>query len=429
MMVDKKGQIIIVGAGACGLSAAKELAANGYGVTVLEGNDRIGGRIHTINSASFDMPIEAGAEFVHGEYPETFNILREAGIAYTTMEGRHFQIHQGKLKPMHDFIEDWDVLMDKLQEIKADIPLKDFLDNEFPGDQYTLLRTNVRRFAEGFDVADINTASTIALRDEWQQEEEKQFRIQGGYQQLIEALAASCIKNGCFINLSSIVKEIQWKQHDVLVKTADGVIYTADKIIITVPLGVLQADKTFITSIAFAPSIDTYMNAAKKIGFGSVVKIVVQFNESFWSKKEEDLGFVISNQTIPTWWTQLPNKSNTLTGWLGGPNAMALHNAEPSIVLHLALESLSNIFSVSVETLKDQLEAWNVFDWGANPFSLGAYSFASVESAAAKKILNEPIQQTIFFAGEGLYEGPHPGTVEAALVSGKNIAYQISENE
>jgi monoamine oxidase len=87
--------------------------------------------------------------------------------------------------------------------------------------------------------------------------------------------------------------------------------------------------------------------------------------------------------------------------------------------------SLSSIFKMDITELKTELIAWKIINWAADPFAKGAYSFPTLSTATAKKVLNVPVEQTLFFAGEALYEGDAPGTVEAALVTGMDVAAKI----
>ncbi len=87
-----------------------------------------------------------------------------------------------------------------------------------------------------------------------------------------------------------------------------------------------------------------------------------------------------------------------------------------------AIQSLAVIFNKSEEELKDNLVAWKVANWTTDPFTLGSYVYDTIESHAARKILSHPINDTIYFAGEYIYEGPVMGTVEAALTSGQETA-------
>ncbi|RYG47463.1 MAG: FAD-dependent oxidoreductase, partial [Chitinophagaceae bacterium] len=128
---------------------------------------------------------------------------------------------------------------------------------------------------------------------------------------------------------------------------------------------------------------------------------------------------------IPTWWTQHPVKNNLITGWAGGPVAAKFSQHTDDEVIEIALQSLANIFDTSVEKLRNIIESSYVFNWSKNEESLGAYSFSTPDSASARKILNEPLKNTLFFAGEGLYHGPYTGTVEAALDSGEKVARKL----
>ena len=133
-------------------------------------------------------------------------------------------------------------------------------------------------------------------------------------------------------------------------------------------------------------------------------------------------GFIISDQVIPTYWTQNPEKSALLTGWLGGPEAAVLKDAADDHILALTIQSLGKIFDMQEADIRNLLSGAEVMNWTADPYSRGSYSYATVHTAEARKVLTAPINGAIYFAGEGLYDGPEMGTVEAALASGKKIA-------
>src|SRR5687768_979029 len=104
---------IIIGAGAAGLAAARKLLLSGNTVCVLEARDRVGGRIHTVNAAGFSVPIEVGAEFIHGELPLTKALMKEANVSYRAGEGKSWNVERGKLSEGEFFDEDWENFMDK----------------------------------------------------------------------------------------------------------------------------------------------------------------------------------------------------------------------------------------------------------------------------------------------------------------------------
>jgi len=423
MKANFKGQdkIIIVGGGIAGLAAALQLIKQGYIVTVLEASDRLGGRIHTVHDSSFDRPVEKGMEFIHGNLPLTMQLLEDAGIEYQPVKGHMIRIVDGDWKAQDDFTVGWKELMERMNEVREDRTVSEFLKENFSDTKYEELRKSVIRFAQGFDLADPSKASVLTLREEWMSEEDEQFRIPGGCDQMIHYLERECLKSGALIYVSSPVTEIKWQKNDVTVTTTDKKTYSGNKIIITVSLGMLLTH-----TISFHPSIDDYLKVGEKIGYGTVVKVLLQFRESFWEKKKKDIGFLFTSEIIPTWWTQLPSSYPLLTGWAGGPQAWPLENNDDETILALALQSLSNVFKQPVRELKQLLTASLVVNWSKESFAKGGYSYSMIESTKAQKHFATPIDETIFYAGEAFYDGPSPGTVEAALVSSKNVVERIS---
>jgi len=426
-----KTDILIIGAGAAGLMAAYKLSAKYKNVIVLEARDRIGGRIHTIKSSMGDKIVELGAEFVHGDLPVTLNLLKEAGIAYGQAGGTMVRYKDGRFTKDDHFIEGWELLIKKLDELTEDITLYEFLQQYFHDDKYKALRDLVIGFVSGYDTADQHLASCFALRKEWESEDDgAQHRIDVGYCTMMDYMADKFQSNGGKIHFSSIVKQIDWKAGDVKVITGNGVLYSAEKLAIALPLGVLQADKKERAAVTFHPAIQEQSRAINDIGFGAIVKILLEFDAPFWEQYDDnlkDMAFLFSDEEIPTWWTQAPNHSSLLTGWLGGPPAADKKDMTEEELLQIALTSLSHIFKLGVDELKARLLAWNVVNWTTDPFTLGSYSYDTVPSHAAKAVLNKPVENTLFFAGEYLYEGAAMGTVEAALSSGETVAKVILE--
>ena len=414
-------KIIIVGGGVAGLFAARELSKHDYEITILEATDRLGGRIHTMRDSLFTQPVEKGVEFIHGDLPLTIELLREAAIKYNVVSGNMVRIVDGDWQTQGDFTVGWDELMEKMNSIRQDMTMDEFLQQNFADEKYNDLRASVLRFANGFDLADTSQASVLALRAEWMGEEDEQHRVPGGFDQLINFLEKECLASGVTILSSSPATEINWQKNGVEVITFNKKTYEASTVILTSSLGLLQSER----SIIFRPGIGGYFDAAKKIGFGTVVKVMLEFKKAFWEKRKKNIGFLFTNEIIPTWWTQAPSSYPLLTGWAGGPQAWQLEDKDDDTILNLAIRSLSNVFQKTVVELDQLLTASAVVNWKKDPYSRGAYSYDTVGSIEAKKILNAPIERTIYFAGEAFYEGPSPGTVEAALVSARDVVEKI----
>jgi monoamine oxidase len=308
-------------------------------------------------------------------------------------------------------MEDWELFLSRLQELKEDVTIDRFLHTYFSGEEHKNLRESVISFVEGYDAADTNKASTIALRDEWAGEEQaNQYRMPGGYKQLVKFLEKESKAAGCHIELSARVTEIRWKKGAVEVLTYKGQIYSASSILITLPLGVLQADEQMETFVRFSPPIPEKLAAAGQIGFGGVIKFClsskVHLGRSSFSERKyrrmPQLGFLFSDAPVPTWWTQLPDPAPLLTGWLAGPEASQNQALSELQLRHTALQSLSYLFNTDIAFLEQQLQAYAIFNWLADPFSCGAYSYATVTTPEAKKTLTQPLAGTVYFAWRSL---------------------------
>ncbi|MGV3459984.1 MAG: flavin monoamine oxidase family protein [Flavobacterium sp.] len=421
---------LIIGGGAAGLMAAHKLVKAGHKVTVLEARNRLGGRIHTLTGEQTFDHAELGAEFIHGNLPVTKQLLGEAGIRYYKSGFEMWQYDDGKFNQNEEFVEGWADFLTKLDELQEDMTMHDFLQKYFPGEENAELRKRVEGYVAGYDTADARDAATFSLRNEWNNEDDDaQYLIEGGYAAMVDYLAGSIRSAGNEIILDSPVKNIQWEHESVKVVTMNGAIYEANKVIIALPLGVLQSG-----GLSFEPNLPEQTNAFNGIGFGWIIKIVLDFDEIFWESngvnhlgtKEPVTRFFFTGETVPTFWTQAGNKQ--LTGWLGGPPADARKGMSDEEILDLTLDSLAKAFDIAGSELKDKLTAWHVANWTADPYTLGSYSYNKLESNTARNVLLTPIEDTIYFAGEYLYDGPAIGTVEAALTSGRDTAEKVLQN-
>ena len=418
-----KLNIGIAGAGICGLVAGIELLHAGHRVSIFESSQRTGGRIETIDVGG--IWIETGPEFIHGHLQETIRLLKKYRISFKPIHGKMYRISQVRISENYEMADGWDQLLNKMKSIKEDLPLNQFLEKYFPGNEFDELKKSAIRFAEGFDLADTKRASTKALIAEWEHEESGQFHIPSGYGALIHAAENEFTNLGGKIFLNHRVKRIDWESDVINIWVNDQTEFHLDKLIITLPLSLLSQTTPSSESLLFNPSIDEKQRAFSQIGFGTVVKIVMTWHSPFWQKIIPDAHFIITDEFIPTWWIQYPQNIPVLTGWLGGPRAEQYSDSPDSFFLEKALEILSSLFSVTMEKIKQELKDVRIFNWKNNPWSRGAYSYSLVGSGPAKAICRESIQNRIYFAGEAYYDGPFPGTVESAVVSGMETAKQL----
>jgi len=414
---------VVVGAGAAGLMTGRELARAGKRVTILEARDRCGGRIYPLPAEEFGYKAEGGPEFVHGAAPVTRALMREARLSLAPRRGTPWSARTGALLPDDSSLPHAGRFYQALKEVKADLPIAEFLDTQFAGRQYDDLRRSIRRTVEGYDAADPHRFSTLALRDEWTSRDDGEHgRIRQGYGALVEYLASECRSQGATIHLGAAVAAIDAVRGRIAARCRDGAVFEADAAILTVPLPLLS-------EIALPSTARERAAAAADIGFGNVVKILLRFAVKWWAdiggRNLADLSFLLSNAEVPTWWTQHPAEYPVLTGWFAGPKADRVSSLAEAELVDMGLASLAEIFDLPLDRIRANLVASRAINWGNDPFARGAYSYATPRTREALAVLRKPDSDAIFFAGEALYAGPDMGTVEAALASGQEIAQTI----
>ena len=155
--------VAIVGAGAAGLTAAGELRRKGFEVAVFEARDRVGGRILTHRDPRVPLPIELGAEFIHGEAPETARRLSEAGLLACDVAGEHWRAERGKLRRAEDFWERIDRVLGRIREDGPDLSFSEFLARKVKGPSLARDRAAAREFVQGFHAADVDEISALSI--------------------------------------------------------------------------------------------------------------------------------------------------------------------------------------------------------------------------------------------------------------------------
>ena len=426
--------VLIIGAGAAGLASAAEVARAGRTALVLEARDRIGGRVWPLEEPGLPVPIELGAEFIHGRPPATFSLLRKAGISAIDAPFVRWSVQGGKLRLRGDgfLAEVQKLLRQQLAALKRkDISVEAFLARH----RHALsapARALARMRVQGYEAADPARASACAIAEDWCGEgaaDAGHYRPRGGYGALLASLLGGI---GAELRLRTVARVVRWKPGSVEVEgTSRGKPFLAKaaRAIITLPLGVLKLLPGAPGAVRFTPPLDEKQPALDGLACGTVIKAALRFRAAFWEELDggryRDATFFQSPRAaFPTFWTALPARVPLLIAWAGGPKAARMSGATKPELVRRAVTSLESIFGERAR-IEDQLEAAWVHDWQRDPFARGAYSYVAVGGQGAREALAAPLQDTLFFAGEATDLEGEATTVAGALQSGTRAAREL----
>ncbi|HKW44209.1 MAG TPA: NAD(P)/FAD-dependent oxidoreductase, partial [Candidatus Eremiobacteraceae bacterium] len=416
---DMDADVIVIGAGAAGLAAARSLAVRGLRVMVLEARDRIGGRVWSCPPARGVVPVELGAEFIHGRAAETMALLREVGMtpidvvgeSWTSEEGGVLRRDDRKSRPAAAIFE-------QARALPADLSVDEFLER-FDG-RHGIRRTVdvARAFVEGFDAADPTIASVWSIADEWLSGVDSAIaRPHEGYPPIFVFLRNACVAAGVHVCLSTIVRHVSWRRHSVTVVAVDGNgsrTIRARQAIVTLPAAVLR-HRGDEDEVVFTPQLPpSKREALRSIETGPVVKVALRFRTAFWEQLHEgryrDAAFFrCIGRPFSAYWTQLPVRSELVVAWVGGPKANALMGATQSERIERALDGFGALFDEAA-LARAEFEGGTSHDWDSDPFARGAYSYIRVGGCGARKELAAPVDGTLFFAGEATSTDGQGGT-------------------
>jgi monoamine oxidase len=411
----RPARVCIIGAGAAGLHAAWLLRGKGLEVRILEASGRTGGRIWTAHGFA-DFPVEGGAEEIHG--------ARSIWHAWARRSGAHV---------VPDTLEDWYELDGRLLDARqagrhaAVRAARAFVREAVRGPHP---EQTVAAFAAaaglppaacplanawlgseyGADNARLSLRGIAEQEELWHCGDESIMLAGKGFLDLLlEMLPVQEL-----VQLHQPVCEVRLEADAVQIRTAPGRVFTADRAICTVPLGVLKAGL-----IRFVPELPPEQQAAiRQTGFGPGIKLMLRFRERFWP---EDMASLYASGPVPEYWAASAGRGHTpvLTAFAMGAAAEQIAAAGAGLVL----ADLDRIFGAGAAS--SRLDAAWLQDWGAMPYIRGAYSYpAAGGGLEARRALAQPAGGRLFFAGEATSPG-HQATVHGALESGYRAAEEV----
>lgn len=421
----KQTQILVIGAGISGIAAARQLKAQGFQVTLLEGRDRVGGRIYT--NRTLGIPVDLGASWIHGITNNPIGKLaREFQIRTQRTDYDNLAIYGVEGQPLDEeiieqtaslaegFLEQAKATAEDLdRDISVAAALQSILNRiRIPATQIRLIQWHWNSSI----VLDTGTDLDNLSMQQWDEDEEfggDDFVFPNGYDQLIQALS-----RGLDIKLNQKVEEIVYEERGVSVKTNRGA-FTADVAVITLPLGVLKSG-----TVKFSPTLpQRKLTAINRLQMGVLNKVALKFPKIFWPEDLDLLGYVSQNQKDFAEFLNVAkySKSPVLMALVGGSFAQGLEGRSDSEISAGIMKLLRQVHGNSIPNPERIIRT----KWASDPFSLGSYSAMPVGSRMSDRTaLGAAIGKQLYWAGEATSR-TYPGTVHGAFLSGLQVAEKM----
>ena len=425
---ERNRRVLVIGAGLSGLAAAKTLTQQGYQVTVLEARDRLGGRTWT-STRWKDAPLDMGASWIHGIEGNPITDLaksidaklvvtrRENAITYSPTGNPFSEAEEAALSQLREQVQS---VLQTAQNQSDDQSIQAAIERAFPWKKLSTEDKQLIAFVLNGTFEHEYGGSTKQLSTHWYDSSEafsgEDALFAQGYQVIVEHLADS-LK----IETGQIVEAIDSSGSEVVV-TTNLATHKADKVVITLPLGVLKAGK-----IKFTPELpDPKIRAIRSLGMGVLNKCYLRFESAFWS---DDVDWI--EQVAPNWgeWSEwvsfMPSMSlPILLGFNAADQGKELEALSDEQIVTSAMQTLKRLFG---DSIPDPID-YQITRWLSDPFTVGSYSFNALGSIPEMRDeLSKNIDGKLFFAGEATSR-EHFGTTHGAYLSGLRAAREMAQS-
>ncbi|XP_070534432.1 lysine-specific histone demethylase 2-like [Ptychodera flava] len=436
-------KVIVIGAGIAGLAAARQLSYSGIKVQILEANKRIGGRVW--DDESLGQVIGKGAQIVTGcinnpimvmchqgglemrKMVDKCELFQETGKVTDRRLDRRVDFH---FNAMLDAVAEWrkDVtedsnLGDKLQEMhKIFVNETNLTFNEH---EMKILQFHISNleYACGADLSQVSALN-------WDQNEEfpqlagDHCMLPCGYMTLLNSTA-----QGLDIRLNTEITDIDYSGDEVILTSVDDEKWTCSRVIVTVPLAVLQKEK-----ISFQPVLPPdKLKAINSLGAGIIEKVALKFPRRFWDKrvqgadffghipsdaKEKGLFGIFYDMTPKG----NPDGSSILMSVISGDSVYTIQDMTDQEIREKCMQVLRAMFPQ--ENVPDPTHYF-VTRWSEEKYAKMAYSYVKLGcTGEAYDDMAESVNDKVFFAGEATNR-QFPQTVTGAYLSGIREANKI----
>src|SRR5260221_7221802 len=402
----READVVVIGAGAAGIAAARRIMAANRKVIVVEAASRIGGRCQT-DTTAFDVPFDRGTRWMHN--PETnpmIRLARSAGLEIMTAPtGQKIRIGRRNARPgeTEEFLAALVRANRAIDEAsrKSDVSCASALPKDL-GDWAGTAEFVLAANFSGKDLKDISVGDKVRAQDR-----NTAIACRQGLGTLVAKLGEQVP-----LSLSTPASRISWGSRDVTVETPSGKI-AARAAIITVSSNVLAAG-----NIKFTPDIPKRtLDAAAKLSLGSYDRIALQLPGNPLGLARDDVVIEQSNSTRTALMVAHIGGSSLCSIDVAGSFCRDLSAHGEAAMVAFAVEWLAKLFGSDVAAPVQKSSATR---WNAAPFALGAMSVAGPGGQASRKVLSEPIG-CMYLAGEATHETLW-GTIDGAWENGERAA-------
>lgn len=413
--------VIVVGAGMAGITAARELTRSGLSVQILEARDRIGGRIMTVDDFC-DGLVEGGAEFVHGRKAATMKEVEAAGLKLRgSPQMRRTAFNMGgktrwlPISCLHPGGWACAGMRGKIARSEPpDLSAREFMDKHgYKGRARQLTEMTLLQHLPG----SVDDVGVLGWVDDGVMDLQNRYnhRIVTGYSSLPRSMA-----KGLDIRLNCIIDTVQWAADNVTVITREGEALKARVVISTLPVGVLKSN-----AVRFEPTLpESKQWALSHLDMGPITKILMHFKQQFWPRWMEMAA--AATGPVNLYWTVFRNMKDrpaALTGYCIGPRSTALSTNSDDRATEIVMDDLKRMYPRA--NPHQALADIRFVKWGEDPFAGGGYTYVRSGGRGAREKLRAMDTGSLFWAGSGTESQPVSELVETAYLSGLRVAGEV----